>query len=79
MIKSLCCLNSDCIKTSCRPCTRCLGLTLNHEIKLAYFLIVGLMVAVSLILKTSIKDPSSYVLNKTGCEDAWMQYTIPII
>jgi hypothetical protein len=37
------------------------------------------MVAVSLILKTSIKDPSSYVLNKTGCEDAWMQYTIPTI
>lgn len=76
MIQTLCCIGSGCLKTSCTPCVKCCGLTMSHSVKLAYFCFVSLLVVVSLILKSSIENPSAYVLQKTGCEDSLQQYSL---
>lgn len=78
MLSSLCCASSDCLRLFCSPFQRCFGLTLSHQIKLAYFLLVGVFVAIALSLLKGIRDPSDFILEQTGCssQSPFYQYSL---
>ena len=66
-MKTLCCVNSSCLKWSCSCFRNLFGLNLHHEIKLAYFFLTALLVAVSFLIRELLQDPSDYFIKASDC------------
>lgn len=67
-MKTICCINSSCMRWSCGSFHSLFGFNLHHQIKLAYFSLVILFVAIALIIYGTTKNPSAYIIATTGCE-----------